>query len=89
MVIVAGLKEKFAIPSPASDEQTLLLKNGAIFIDKIMKAEMRRMVLEEATRMALEHAKKGDRVLFSPAFEAAGSDASRKERGESICGHAL
>ncbi len=46
------LKEKFAIPSPASDEQTLLLKNGAIFIDKIMKAEMRRMVLEEATRMS-------------------------------------
>ena len=38
--------------------------------------------LEEATQMALEHARKGDRVLFSPGFEAGGFDRSRKERGE-------
>ncbi|MCX6715433.1 MAG: hypothetical protein NT077_00235 [Candidatus Taylorbacteria bacterium] len=38
--------------------------------------------LEEAVRQARDHAKKGDKVLFSPAFEACGIDASRKERGE-------
>lgn len=38
--------------------------------------------LEEAVKEAFEHAKKGDRVLFSPAFEAVGVDISRKERGE-------
>lgn len=38
--------------------------------------------LEEAARLALENAKKGDRVLFSPGFEAGGFDRSRKERGE-------
>ncbi len=38
--------------------------------------------LEEAARLAFEHAKKGDRVLFSPGFAAGGFDRSRKERGE-------
>lgn len=38
--------------------------------------------LEEAVHMAEEHAKKGDRVLFSPGCEAIGIDASRRERGE-------
>jgi UDP-N-acetylmuramoylalanine--D-glutamate ligase len=38
--------------------------------------------MEEAVRMSLELAKKGDIVLFSPAFEAVGVDVSRKERGE-------
>lgn len=38
--------------------------------------------LEEAARLALEHAKKGDRILFSPGFAAGGFDRSRKERGE-------
>lgn len=38
--------------------------------------------VEEAARLALEHAKKGDKVLFSPGFEAGGLDSSRKERGE-------
>ena len=38
--------------------------------------------LEEAVRVAFESAKKGDRVLFSPGFEAGGMDVSRKERGE-------
>ena len=38
--------------------------------------------IEEAARMALESAHKGDRVLFSPGFEAGGIDGSRKERGE-------
>ena len=36
--------------------------------------------LEEAARLALEHAKKGDRILFSPGFGAGGLDRSRKER---------
>jgi UDP-N-acetylmuramoylalanine-D-glutamate ligase len=38
--------------------------------------------IEEATQLAFEHAKKGDKVLFSPGFEAAGLDSSRKERSE-------
>lgn len=38
--------------------------------------------LEDAARMAIERAKKGDRILFSPGFEAKGYEASRKERGE-------
>lgn len=38
--------------------------------------------LEEAVRLALDHAKKGDVVLYSPAFEAGGIDASRRERSE-------
>ena len=38
--------------------------------------------LEEATRVALERAKKGDKVLFSPGFDAIGIDRSRVERGD-------
>ncbi len=38
--------------------------------------------VEEGVRIALEHAKKGDRVLFSPGFEAGGFDTSRTDRGE-------
>jgi len=38
--------------------------------------------MEEAVRLARENAKVGDRVLFSPAFEASGYDISRKDRGE-------
>jgi len=38
--------------------------------------------IEEAARLAMENSKKGDRVLFSPGFEAYGVDGSRKERGE-------
>jgi len=38
--------------------------------------------LEEAIITANGCAKKGDRVLFSPAFDAIGVDISRKERGE-------
>jgi UDP-N-acetylmuramoylalanine--D-glutamate ligase len=38
--------------------------------------------VEEAVRLARDHAHLGDRVLFSPAFAARGLDASRKERGE-------
>ncbi len=38
--------------------------------------------IEEATQLAFERAKKGDKVVFSPGFEAAGIDASRKERSE-------
>lgn len=38
--------------------------------------------LEDAVEKAKECAKKGDKVLFSPGFEAVGVDVSRKERGE-------
>jgi len=38
--------------------------------------------VEEAVRSALDHANKGDKVLFSPAFAAGGMDRSRHERGE-------
>lgn len=36
--------------------------------------------LEDAVEKANEYAKKGNKVLFSPAFEAVGVDISRKER---------
>jgi UDP-N-acetylmuramoylalanine-D-glutamate ligase len=38
--------------------------------------------VEEAVQTALEHASKGDRILFSPGFSAGGLDRSRTERGE-------
>jgi UDP-N-acetylmuramoylalanine-D-glutamate ligase len=38
--------------------------------------------VEEAARLALEHARKGDKVLFSPGFDVGGFDSSRKERSE-------
>ncbi len=38
--------------------------------------------IEEAVRLANEHARANDRVLFSPGFDAGGFDVSRKERGE-------
>lgn len=37
---------------------------------------------EEAVRVAMDNAKKGDIVLFSPAFPATGIDNSIRERGE-------
>jgi UDP-N-acetylmuramoylalanine--D-glutamate ligase len=38
--------------------------------------------LEEAVLEAFKVARKGDKVLFSPSFDAVGVDISRKERGE-------
>ncbi len=38
--------------------------------------------IEEAVYRALECAKKGDRIVFSPGFPAGGFDLSRQERGE-------
>ncbi len=38
--------------------------------------------VEDAVRISREKSAKGDRVLFSPAFEAFGVDKSRTERGE-------
>ena len=38
--------------------------------------------IEEAVRLAKDHARANDRVLFSPGFEAGGLEASREERGE-------
>lgn len=40
--------------------------------------------LEDAVNLAYQNAKKGDRILFSPAFEAIGIHSSRRERGESF-----
>jgi UDP-N-acetylmuramoylalanine--D-glutamate ligase len=37
--------------------------------------------IEEAVRLALEHSKKGDKVLFSPGFESGGLYGSSRERG--------
>lgn len=38
--------------------------------------------IEEAARLSLEQARKGDKVVFSPGFPAGGADNSRKLRGE-------
>lgn len=38
--------------------------------------------LEDAVNKSKELSRKGDRVLFSPGFDAVGIDISRKERGE-------
>ncbi|MCX6718911.1 MAG: hypothetical protein NTZ38_00845 [Candidatus Taylorbacteria bacterium] len=38
--------------------------------------------IEEAVLLACDHVRTGDKVLFSPGFDAGGFDASRKERGE-------
>jgi UDP-N-acetylmuramoylalanine--D-glutamate ligase len=40
------------------------------------------LTLEQAVISAKNNAKKGDKVLFSPGFEAVGVDISRKDRGE-------
>lgn len=40
--------------------------------------------LGDAVALAREHARKGDRILFSPAFNASGVFKSRRERGESF-----
>ena len=38
--------------------------------------------IDEAVKLSIEKARKGDKILFSPAFKAVGIDVSRKERGE-------
>ncbi len=38
--------------------------------------------LEDAVKKARDNANKGDKILFSPGFDAVGIDVSRKERGE-------
>jgi UDP-N-acetylmuramoylalanine-D-glutamate ligase len=38
--------------------------------------------IEAAVKLARVEAKSGDRILYSPAFAAAGLDRSRAERGE-------
>lgn len=51
----AKLQEKFPaadVTAAAIEEAAKLYKNGASFIDKIVKGEMRRLVLEEGTRMS-------------------------------------
>lgn len=45
------LKEKYGTETP-DEETTKLLKSGSVFVDKIIKSEMRRLVLEEGTRMS-------------------------------------
>ncbi len=52
-------------------------------IEKLPEVEFVQVLsLEEAVGEALNHAKKGEKVLFSPGFDAVGIDISRKERGE-------
>lgn len=52
-------------------------------IEKIKEVNTKSVpTIEEAVRIAYESSRKGDIVLFSPAFEAGGADVSRKERGE-------
>jgi UDP-N-acetylmuramoylalanine--D-glutamate ligase len=38
--------------------------------------------IEEAVTLAREHARKGDKVLFSPGFQVFGTDDSRMSRGD-------
>ncbi|HEX7724249.1 MAG TPA: cyanophycin synthetase [Candidatus Paceibacterota bacterium] len=38
--------------------------------------------VEEAVRQAMDHAKRGDVILYSPAFDVGGIDVSRRERSE-------
>ena len=38
--------------------------------------------IEEAVRLAKDHARTNDKILFSPGFEAGGLEVSRQERGE-------
>ena len=38
--------------------------------------------IEEAVRLAKDHARVNDKVLFSPGFEAGGLESSRQDRGE-------
>ncbi len=38
--------------------------------------------IDEAVKLSTEKARKGDKILFSPAFKAVGVDVSRRERGE-------
>ncbi len=41
-----------------------------------------RSSIDDAVRTASEYAQKGDRVLFSPGFDAGGTEGTKKERGE-------
>ncbi len=63
---------------PGSGTLGIRMKLDEISDIKIIQA----MTLEEAVIKADEVSIKGDRVLFSPAFDAVGVDISRKERGE-------
>ncbi len=53
---VDKLKEKYPMPKDADDDQKEKMEElyayGAAFIDKVVKNEMRRLVLEEGTRMS-------------------------------------
>lgn len=40
------------------------------------------LTLEDSVKKAKDFARKGDRILFSPGFDAVGVDISRRERGE-------
>lgn len=58
------------------------LSHRQIFRDMDEIAVLSVPSIEEAVRSALDHAQKGDKVLFSPAFGAGGMDRSRLDRGE-------
>ena len=64
------------IPGSGTIRQRILLKD----IEGLSQFSV--PSIEEAVRTALEHATKGDRVLFSPGFDAGGMEGSKLERGE-------
>jgi UDP-N-acetylmuramoylalanine--D-glutamate ligase len=52
-------------------------------IEKIVNIKVKSApMIEEAVRVAVENANKGDIILFSPGFDFGGVDISRKDRGE-------
>ncbi|MDE2040874.1 MAG: hypothetical protein KGI59_00590 [Patescibacteria group bacterium] len=73
---------------PACIERVILVPGSGTIRERASIERFPKMAVhsapsvEEAVRLAFEHAKKGDRVLFSPGFEARGYDGSRHERGE-------
>lgn len=65
----------------------LLPGSGTIWerrsIEKIINIKIKSApTIEEAVRISIENANKGDIVLFSPGFNCGGVDVSRKDRGE-------
>ncbi len=52
-------------------------------IEKLVNLKVKSApMIEEAVRVAVENANKGDIILFSPGFDFGGVDISRKDRGE-------
>jgi UDP-N-acetylmuramoylalanine--D-glutamate ligase len=69
---------KSVVLVPGSGTLNLRKRLGAIPNIKCLSAPS----IEAAVKLARVEAKSGDRILYSPAFAAAGLDRSRAERGE-------